>query len=98
LDDSVPDIIFYLGILNKINHDINIPDEIFCKHFCENGNFQNKIIANKRIVSCFQISKQLRDNYTDIVVVADEIEKIKRSSSNGNVTIIKVRKDFLQML
>lgn len=82
LDDSVPNVIFDFGVLNKFDHNVNVPNQVFSKHLGQNCDFKHQIISHQWVVSGLKVPQQLGYDFADVLMVANQVEQIEGSTSD----------------
>jgi hypothetical protein len=56
LDDTIPNIVFYFSVLDEFNHHIDVPNEILCEFFSQDGDFEDQVIMDVRIYSILEVA------------------------------------------
>lgn len=74
LDDSVPDIVFHLSVLDELDHHVHVPDQILSKFLSQYGDLEHQIVVDVRIHPVLEIPQQLSHNCGHVVGVADEVK------------------------
>lgn len=62
MNDSVPDIVLYLSILDQFDHNVHVPDQIFRELFSKDCDFKHKVVMDVRIYSVLEVSEELGHN------------------------------------
>ena len=74
LDDSVPDIVFHLCVLDQLDHHVHVPDQVLSEFLSQNGDLQHQIVVDVRIHPVLEIPQQLCHDRGHVVGVADQIQ------------------------
>lgn len=90
LYDAIPDVVLHLCILDELYHHVDVPDEILCELLSQDGDLEHQVVVDVGVHPVLQVAQQLSNNGRHVLVVADQIQQVKGSLTDRNITVIKV--------
>ena len=98
LDNSIPDIVLDLCTLDQPDRHIHVPDQVLGELLGQNCDLEDQVVMQVRIHTILQVTQQFLNYSRDILPVANEVEQVQGSLPDGDVWVVQVDQDLLEVV